>query len=154
MLHGSILPVSCVPPVTSECPEHSNEVKPLQPTCHILLCSYRAEDGQDVLDAWHSLEWEQFTHCEITHLIFSDDRDLLDIMILLDQVRHRIFYSSFYLAASCYLVKIAEFAGPGSGTTSFPPVPSGDDRSVLKVNPKFVLRTSHSRFLLGSPSRF
>ena len=65
-------------------------MKPLQPTCHNLLCSYRAEDGQDVLDAWHSLEWQRFTH-----LIFSDDRDLLDIMILLDQVRHGFFTAVF-----------------------------------------------------------
>ena len=88
-------PVVRVPPVNLESTSLSNEVKPLQPTCHILLCSYRAEDGQDVLDAWHSLEWQRFTHCEITHLTFSDDRDLLGIMILLDQVRHGFFTAVF-----------------------------------------------------------
>ena len=93
-------PVVRVPQVNLESTSlFQREVKPLQPTCHILLCSYRAEDGQDVLDAWHSLEWQRFTHCEITHLIFSDDRDLLDIMILLDQVRHGFFTAVFFFAA-------------------------------------------------------
>ena len=95
MLHGSIPPVSCFPPAKPECSKHSNEVKPSQQTCHILLCSYSAGDGQDVLDAWHSLDWQRYSRCEITHFIFSDDRDLLDIMILLDQVRHG-FFSSVY----------------------------------------------------------
>ena len=45
-------------------------------------------------------------------LFFSIDRDLLDIIILLDQVRHGCF-QKFYLAASCNLVKDTEFARPG-----------------------------------------
>ena len=124
------MPPSSAPPVVRVTPVNlvstslSNEVEPLQPTCHILLCSYRRARRVGRLAFTRMAEVS--THCEITHLIFSDDRDPLDIMILLDQVR-KIFYSSFYFAASCYLVKIVEFAGPGSGTTSFPPVPSGDD---------------------------
>ena len=91
------------------------------------LCSYSAGDGQDVLDAWHSLDWQRFSRCDITHFFFSDDRDLLDIIILLDQVRHGFFTAFFDLAASCYLVKVTEFGSPGSAAITISPVPAGND---------------------------
>ena len=69
-LHGSILSVSSVPLDKFLCSKHSNEVKPSQQTCHILLCSYSADDGQNVLDAVHSLDWQRFSHCEITHSLY------------------------------------------------------------------------------------
>ena len=97
MLHGSIPPVSRFPPAKPECSKHSNEVKPSQQTCHILLCSYSSGDGQDVLDVWHSLDWQRDSRCEITNLIFSDDRDLLDTIILLDQVRYG-FLQQFFIS--------------------------------------------------------
>ena len=68
-IHGSIPPVSGFPLAQPECSKHSNEVKPSQQTCHILLCSYSAGDGQDVLDAWHSLDWQTFSRRDITHFI-------------------------------------------------------------------------------------
>ena len=84
----SIPPVSCPGLAKPRCSELSDKVKPHQQICHILLCSYRVEDGQDVLDAWNSLSWQTFSRCDITHFIFSDHRDLLNIIIPLDQVRH------------------------------------------------------------------
>ena len=59
------------PPAKPECSKHSHKVKPSQQTCHILLCSYSAGDGQDVLDVWHSLDWQRFSRCDITHFIFQ-----------------------------------------------------------------------------------
>ena len=150
MLHGSILPVSCVPPVTSECPEHSNEVKPLQPTCHILLCSYRAEDGQDVLDAWHSLEWQQFTHCEITHLIFSDDRDLLDIMILLDQVRHGFFTAVFISPPAATWSRLRNSQVPGQVPLRSRQCPLG----MMSLSPESQSKVRASNFSLEVSSWF
>ena len=38
-----------------------------------------------------------------------------------------ICYSSFCLAASCYLVKVTEFGSPGSATITISPVPAGND---------------------------
>ena len=60
-----------------------------------------------------------------------------------------VFYSSFYHAASCYLVKIAEFAGPGSGTTSRQ-CPLG----MMSLSPESQSKVRASNFSLEVSSWF
>ena len=69
--------------------------------------------------------------CHSPH--FFDDRDLLDIKIRLDQVRHGFFTAVFYLAASCYLVKVTEFGSSRSfplGMTTLSP----ESRSKVRAS--------------------